>query len=482
VTPLLEGVSVAGLTCAVVLPWLTGVFLSRLLVPGAPLTLILGHGYLLGQLLVIALLLAWDGLGLTLAWTPLALSMLTVLLLAATAAWRRGCEEPGRGAPARRAALAPTDALWLVPLLGFVVLRGSSLAETALLQPLFAWDAWMNWAPKAVVWFEHGSLTPFVNPEDWLQAPQGTERYTLGNPPAAEYPPGVPLLLLWHMLGADSADHTLIYLGWLLLPVAVSLSLWGHLRLLACSRPLAALGIYLLISMPLLATHVALPGYADLWLGCAFSLGAMALHGWQSTGRAGFLGLTLCMALLCALFKNPGLGFGLLLVAGAVIARSPGLRVASLCAALAGFVLVLIGLLAGLHPGAVSVVETLPALPLPGALPDLQLQLSPLLPHLGEAFFGLGNWHLLAVLLPATLALRIYSHGLTGLADTAVVLLLAGVGLLLTVFGFTQYAGSVESGVTFHRAFLYVAPLAVFVAVYCLGDAWAALGHQHRTR
>ncbi|MDX1269321.1 MAG: permease, partial [Oceanisphaera sp.] len=43
----------------------------------------------------------------------------------------------------------------------------------------------------------------------------------------------------------------------------------------------AALAVFALLSQPLANTHVALPGYADLWLGVAFALGAMALAEWH---------------------------------------------------------------------------------------------------------------------------------------------------------------------------------------------------------
>ncbi|MFU8765666.1 MAG: hypothetical protein ACNA7T_14135 [Haliea sp.] len=456
---LLQGLQPAGLLVATLLPWIAGSAVLRCWLGPVPGTLLLGHGYLLGQLLVVLLLLAWDALGLQLAWWPLAA---TLALLSAALwgySWRR---HPGHWRPAL--ALAPADLLWLLPLAWFLWSRGSVLAEELALRPLFAWDAWMNWVPRAVVWFDHGRLTDFVLPPAWLAAAPGTEVYTLGNWRASDYPPGVPLLLLWQMLGAGTADHTLLFLPWLLLPAACALALWGHLRLHGLGRVPAALAVYLLLSMPLLTTHAVLPGYADLWLGACFMLGAMALAQWQCSGEWRYAGLTLALALFCTLLKTPGLGFALLLVLGVLLYRwhppARWLRWGLLC----GLLLLGAGLLAGLNPQLVAQLADRPALDLPGHLPGLQLQLSPLLPYLGQTFFVDDNWHLLGLLLVAALLARLLVCGVASLNSIALLLLTLGAVVLVLIFGFTQYGQSLEQGITFHRTFLYLTPLAVFVA------------------
>ena len=467
--PLLEGLQLPGLVVATLLPWLAGVSVAHLLLRHAPWTLLLGHGYLLGQLLVIVLLLLWGQLGLTLAWWPLASLLGLVTAIAASWVWWRGQSQVAGNDSAPELPLpAPSlhwrDLLWLLPLLAFLWLRGSVVVEELALRPLFPWDAWMNWVPRAAVWFEHGNLTSFGSPQAWLQAAPGTEFYTLGNRPAGDYPPAIPLLLLWHMLGADTADHTLIYLPWLLLSAAAALALWGHLRACHLARAPAALAVYVLLSMPLPTTHVALAGYADLWLGVAFGLGAMALAQWQYSACPRYASLTLAMALFCALLKNPGLGFALLLAGGVVLMlwRPPLRWLVGLT--LAGLALLLTGLLAGLHPDWVAQLDAWPALQLPAGLPELKLRLSPLLPYLGQTFYQYDNWHLLGILLPFALLASLLTGGPRSLCDIALLMLVAGFAVLVLVFGFTQYAVNVPRGITFHRAFLYVVPLAVFVA------------------
>lgn len=465
--PLLDGLNFTGLALATVLPWLAGASATRLLLPGASVTLLLGHGYLTGQLLVIGLVLFWNQLGLTLAWWPLAsaMTLFTAVLIVLTAHRQKRRTGALITAPQIRLPLPHLkwrDLLWLLPLLLFLWMRGSVMAEELSLRPLYPWDAWMNWAPRAIVWFEHGSLTAFAAPEVWLQAAPHAELYTLGNRAASDYPPGIPLLLLWQMLGVGSSDHTLIYLPWLLLPFAAGLALWGHLRDCKLGRIPAALAVYLLLSMPLANTHAVLPGYADLWLGVAFAMGAMALAQWQHSGCGRYAVLTLAMALLCALLKNPGLGFAALLLIGVLITawRPAPQWIARFTGA--GLAFLLLGLLAGLNPEWVAKLDASAALSLPGALPELRLRLSPLLPFLGQAFFMEGNWHLLMLLLPVVVLTSLILRGPRSLYHIDLLMLLAGFALLIIVFGFTQYARSASTGVTFHRALLYVTPLAVF--------------------
>ncbi|MDO8862436.1 hypothetical protein Q6D67_12065 [Haliea sp. E1-2-M8] len=461
--PLLEGLHPVGLALATLLPWLAGCGAVRCWLGPVPTTLLLGHGYLLGQLLAVLLLLTWDALGFTLAWWPLA----TALAAFGAGLWALSLRRhPAHWRPT--VCLSPADLLWLLPLAWFLWSRGSVLVAELALRPLFAWDAWMNWVPRAVVWFEHGSLTEFVLPPAWLAAAPGSELYTLGNWRAGAYPPGVPLLLLWQMLGAGTFDHTLLYLPWLLLAAACALALWGHLRLVGLGRVPTAIAVYLLLSMPLLTTHAVLPGYADLWLGVCFTLGAMALAQWQHSGERRYAGLALALALFCTLLKTPGTGFALLLVLATLLFwwRPPAAWVRA--TVLGGLLLLLAGLLAGLNPELVRYLQEQPVLALPGHLPALKLQLSPLLPYLGQTFFVYDNWHLLGVLLLAALLARVLACGPASLNSIALLLLTGGAVVLALVFGFTQYGQRLEQGITFHRSFLYLTPLAVFVAFACL--------------
>lgn len=467
----LESVHLGGLVLALVLPWLAGTALVGSLLPRSRVTLLFGHGYLVGQLLVIVVLLAWDAAGGSLSFAPAAVAI-AVIALAFGVVWWHQAPRPRLRSPRFKALV---NLLWLLPLGWFLFERGGTLLSEQMLRPLFGWDAWMNWVPRAVVWFHHESLTPFVHPTEWLAAPADRVVYTLGNWRASDYPPGIPLVLLWTMLGAGTADHTLLYLPWLLLPAACALALWGHLRNHRLALPMSALAVYALLSQPLLNTHAVLAGYADLWLAVSFGLGAMALADWQSTTENRYAVLAMVMAAACVLFKTPGLVFaGILVLAAALVLWRPPAQL--LWAA--GIVAVLglsVGLIPGLWHGPSGDAGVLATLDLPGPLPSLDFRPSPLLPYLWESLFIHANWHLLWPVLLTCFVVGLAIRGRLALENVAVLVLFAGLGFLLFVFGFTHYFRQAENGVTFNRALLYLVPLAVFVAFHQLADL---LHHQ----
>jgi hypothetical protein len=469
---LFEGIDLTGLIVALLLPWLTGVALVAAALPGTRWSIVVGQGYLVGLMVVIAVLLSLDGLGAHLSFEAPAVILGLVALLAVIPWWRQG----GRIRPEWPKGRQFWHLVWILPLLAFLIERGGVLAQELVLRPLFAWDAWMNWVPRAVVWFHHESLTPFELPSEWLEQSSDSVVYTLGNRRASEYPVGVPLLLLWHMLGAGTADHTLLYLPWLLLPATMALALWGHLRESGTPVAIAALAVYALLSLPLLEVHAMLAGYADLWLAAAFGLGAMALSTAARTNCPRYLLLVGQAALACFAFKTPGLFFGSLLALGIVL---NWLNVSARWVSVAGMVLaggVVAALLAG---------WLLPAgwphggltLPLSGALPDLDLMAQPLLPYLLESVLIDANWHLLWPLLLLVLIAAVVVEGRRAFEAPDMLLLLAGLAFLIAVFGFTHYFRQAVNSVTFNRALLYLVPLMVYVSFHALGS-WIGGGSR----
>lgn len=462
--PLLEGIDPWGLAVALALPWLTGSLLVAVVLRRASPALVVGHGFMAGQVMVALVLLLCDAAGLRLSFMPTAAILVGIAVGLAVVFWRRA----GLGRPPRPSRRMLLSLLWLVPLAAFLLERGGVLAQELALRPLYAWDAWMNWVPRAVVWYHYEWLVPFVMPPDWLAAAPEETVYTLGNWRAGDYPPGIPLLLLWQMLGAGTADHTLLYLPWLLLPASFALALWGHLRRHGLVAAAAALAVFAWLSQPFVNTHAVLAGYADLWLAIAFSLGAMALAEWQRGGERGFVLLAAVMALACVLFKTPGLAFASMLALGAaVLAVRPSSRwvwrIAVACA-----VVLLAGLLLAMHAGVRGLVGDGLAIPLPAPLPVLRLELGPLLPYLWESLFVHANWHLSWLLIAFAVITAALLRGRPAFENVAVGLLALALGFLLGLFGFTHYFAQAENGVTFNRTLLYLAPLGVFVAFMLL--------------
>lgn len=302
----------------------------------------------------------------------------------------------GKGAPG-------AEARWpqflFVLLLAWLGWRSAVLAQEVWLRPLFPWDAWSTWAVRPRVWAELGHLVPFVDARSWLADTTGSV-YTIE---AWRYPITVPLLALWPTLAYGAWNETAANLPWLGCALALGLGFYGQARLWGASALTALVFTWLLLSLPLLDTHVALAGYADLWLAAVFGLAAMAFFQWARNGdhRQGLLALLLALA--CPLVKVEGVVWLLLFIPALLAARLQG-----------RWLLVLAGAVAALGLGwwlMGGVTFTIPGLGEFVLRPDL-IQV----PYLGR--FGLGyrggwesvaknflilaNWHLFGYLLLLT--------------------------------------------------------------------------------
>jgi hypothetical protein len=192
----------------------------------------------------------------------------------------------------------------------------ATLGFELVLRPLFLWDATMHWATKARVWFEHGTMVPFVDYQTWLDL-GGSGVYVDRHP---HYPPMIPLLQVWISLGLGHWDESLINIPWLVCFAAMGAVFYGQLRLADVGITLSAVSTYLLISLPLINTHVALAGYADLFLGAAYCCAILSLHNWIKYQEKWLAILALLFGVLCPLIKTEGLIWALSLVPAAAVA------------------------------------------------------------------------------------------------------------------------------------------------------------------
>ncbi|RLA46113.1 MAG: hypothetical protein DRQ97_08405 [Gammaproteobacteria bacterium] len=307
--------SALGLLTSLFLPWILGSIWCYWLLSKSGrhnLFVIIGQGYLLGISLTALTLGVWEFIGLPLWFWATALTLLGMCVIGFFAI---------RGQSTTKIVVAKTPPLekWQIVVTTFFILliscRYTTLVQEITLRPLFSWDAWMNWSPKAIVWFHSGEFTPFVSPGEWLQQAEDTTAYTMGARDSWKYPATVPLIQLWSMLATGTSDHTLIYLPWLLVILALGLALYGHLRLAGASMPLATLGCYALLNLPYINVQTVLAGYADTWVAATFGCAVFALHEWGEHRQWPYAVLSLLLALLCTQLKIPGLIMGGIIVA-----------------------------------------------------------------------------------------------------------------------------------------------------------------------
>lgn len=464
------------------LPWLAGALWLRVLwrdnTRAGSWPLLLGYGYILGLLATTLLLSIQVALGLPLNFVGLAAVLLLLARHALTIPLDSSVAKDGLHDDAepisftlgKKALALVAEARWQQLLFGLLlvllVVRLTGLALEVWWRPLYPWDAWTTWAVRPRVWAELQQLTPFVDPQHWLADATGSA-YTLE---AWNYPYTVPLLALWPTLAFGGWNETAANLPWLGCILALGLGFYGQARLWGASPLTALVFTWLLLSLPLLDTHVALAGYADLWMATVFSLAVIAFFQWARDGdrRQGLLALALALA--GPLVKLEGAVWLLLFAPMLLAARLRGwpLWVITGSAMLLSMVWWLVG----------GAVFNIPGLGDFHLTPEL-IQM----PYLGR--FGLGyrgswdpvvmnflvldNWHLLGYLafaaLGVALTFAIRQRRLAGWERAEWVFVVTSLLALFVLFFMTDAQRWAEQYTSINRVFLDFVPAFLFCAL-----------------
>lgn len=456
---------------ALALPIALGGLWLSVLVPADTLArtpLIWSHGALLGLVLVPQFLWLQNALGLTLSFALPAL-VSTILILTASVILLRRTPISNRTQPALRKMTAAQKWLFML-LLILLIVRLALLGTEVFLRPLFPWDATMHWATKAKIWFEYRSIVPFTDNLSWLQA-FGEGVFTDRHP---NYPSTIPLLQVWMNLAAGEWNESLMNLPWLVCLAALGGAFYSQLRIAGVEPTLSMVFTYFLLSMPLINTHVALAGYADLFVGAAYCAALMALHNWVSGKQAWQRVLLILFALCLIRLKIEGYLWALLLAPGLIVALAPKHAVIRL----AGIgILCVIGLVVFRQVA-------------PESLHPFLQQFTPLsmkgLMGIIKSVFLHANWHLFAYLLPMVAALSLLLplsvlKTYRGIATA----LFASVGAFLFLFLFTVFSLGSANFTGVGRLSIQLAPGLMFLCALLsnailVRQVWPAKGTGHR--
>ena len=430
---------------ALLLPWLAGAVALRPLRERLGLTAMgwLGYGYFLGAVLLtasayLAVLLPW------LATSIGLIVSLAVLTLAAGfgAVWVAKflpAPTPLVLAPATR-----RERWWMALLLALIALHLGFAAFELYWRPVYPWDAWQTWLYTAKAWYFSGGPVDMIPPAHWFaQHEAGT--YTVQGD---SYPWLVPVQSWWlaSMLG-DWQENRIV---WPALPAAIALglALWGQAVAATRQRLAGPLAALLLLSLPLLQTHVSLAGYADLWLAGFSGLGLIAIvRGLLESHRGQWL-LGLVSLVLGLLVKHDAL---IWLTCGLLLVGLLWKRLTITTLLLGGVLLV----------GAMAF-----------GLWRLDLQLHTDFSRYAQFLWLADSWHLLWYLLPGALLLALLpgspARSTAKVLGLLLALLLASQVLLFGATNAGQWVGTAAS-----RLLLQVSPLLIF-ALACLAGAYVA--------
>ncbi|MET0229817.1 MAG: hypothetical protein ABW186_02680, partial [Rhodanobacteraceae bacterium] len=190
----------------------------------------------------------------------------------AIARMRRAVVPPFAVEPAVPIAVRVAAAL----LLAWIALRFASIGEEALLHPVFPWDAWSAWSTKPKAWFYLGHAEPYVSMTEWLARSQDPLRTQA----AWRYPELLAWIEVWFASGASAWNEPLVDFAWCGALAAFAFAAYGYWRANRLAPWLALALVYALVSLPLVDAHVALAGYADLWLALTLGLVSLAWTRW----------------------------------------------------------------------------------------------------------------------------------------------------------------------------------------------------------
>ncbi len=423
-----------------------------------------GAGFLLGAFVLTLWMRALSAIGIAFGILSIALPL---LLLTAAALWiarRRGslAWDALRSTIVEAFCARELDGwrryAWLA-IIAWLALRLAMLLVDVTLQPLYPWDAWIQWATKARVWFELKHIVPFVDLDRWVAA-QGAF-YTDSSP---NYPSTVPLWQVFSCIVLGRFDDVLMNLPWWMLGLAFPIAFYGALRRMGFAALAALAGAAIIVTLPLVDVHVALAGYADLPMAAYFTLAALALLAALETRDRGDWMLALLFAIACPMIKNPGIVWLLTLAVPVVVALMPRIGVK---VALAGFAVALVALLvlAQVSPTVMGY--------------RLHLEFSPPWGALFDSLFMLGSWNILwyGVVAGAAFGARDW---LAPRIAPLTMLVAAGVLFLFVVFAFTNARAWVETQTTINRAVLHLAPLIVAWTMVTF-RAWSLRRDAHAT-
>ncbi|QFU74479.1 hypothetical protein EY643_01745 [Halioglobus maricola] len=369
----------------------------------------------------------------------------------------------------------PSLARWQYAVIAlFVALlccRYATIFEEILLRPLFPWDAWMNWAPKAIVWDHYREMVPFADQATWLAAPADATTYIEGAKNAWRYPVGVPLIQLWHMLAQGTADSTLIYLSWGLAALASGLLIFGHLRLALVHIVACLVACYAFLSLPFVNVHAALAGYADLWVTLVYGAAVLSLYQFARSGHVQWAILTLIYSIFCIQLKMPGLILATITISMLAISSvklSPKALIWMLGASAA-----LMVLLAAIRPdvnipgiGRLALANGEIILPYIGRH---ELLFHNVTPALMETLFEMINWHLLWYLAIPIIVVGAYKNRSDIPLFYLALTLLATLGFIVSVYYFTNRYEFALDYTQVNRALIYATIPMVFIVGLILG-------------
>lgn len=273
--------SLLALFSGLLLPWLAGAICLAAVerrmhtIPGPNVFRQAGYGFFLGYAVLYLLIEANQFLSGSVSWSWVMLALTALSIVGAIFLWRFP-HKPINKRPISDAALLLRNKplFWTtVLLLTWTAVHLLIYSIDIFSQPVYPWDAWLAWVYRAKAWFLSGDISAVISTTDWIKNPVAGS-YTID---AWQYPTFASIIPYWAALSLGQWSETWVNLPVLFAALAIGMALYGQCREFGLSIFIAVLSCYLLYSIPLFGTHIALAGYADIWMSGFSGLGFVAL-------------------------------------------------------------------------------------------------------------------------------------------------------------------------------------------------------------
>jgi len=349
----------------------------------------------------------------------------------------------------------PVDATRLHPLLwvllALLVVRAWLMADEILLRPMYPWDAWAAWLLKPKAWMLGGHIDHFVAFDEWLADASGTLRTAQ----TWNYPETLGRLAVWFASAWGEWDAGVVGVIWLALWFALLAGTYGQLRALGLARERTLIATYALGSLPLINVHVALSGYADLWIATVLAFACLAWMRWLQTRERGHWVMAAFFAAMLPLLKLEG-GIWLVILAGTMIYERMTPRWRRLALALAPVIGA--GVVAAYLLRWPWIAPALDRLGLTSDVDVLAAHAPAVVSAAADGLFAQYNWHLLWLAVALTLALRWRSLRDSPALRVFGLFLLLGCAFLFALFVLTPAGKWAESYTAVNRLTLQIVP------------------------